>query len=454
MASVVITLLQLMSKVFLMLTIKNFFSNYSMYKKIAFQITVLFFFIFITFQALVFFGFFDIDTLNVIHNHRTKINILFLFTLLFILFCFINILNKWFINPLMNLNKEINEKTNIFNNENIHENNITDTFKYCSDIIDKVNKKDSQVDFETSKLTKEKQTLMSHNQLTSSIFNNSQDIIIIIDNNGIITRVNPTFCKLIGVKYENLLHQPLIKFINKVAYKNIKASLTHELNRCHHWQGEFTIQHLTNNKNIPLYVKINKFIDNKNKHIQYSIVATDLTTIKEIDRLIYINHHDSLTDLPNRVALTNRLNDELNSQRTQCHKFAVVFIDLDNFKKINDNYGHQMGDKVLKITAYKLRNAIKKTDMVARLSGDEFIAIINPATTQTDVIQTCERILNVLQQPIIINKQHIAMSASLGCYYTHPKQHQTIEDILSQADIAMYKAKMTGKGRIVECNSF
>ncbi|SMY36226.1 Cyclic di-GMP phosphodiesterase Gmr [Photobacterium andalusiense] len=437
-----------------MLSIKNFFSNYSMYKKIAFQITVLLSFIFITFQLLVFFRFFDEDTLNVIHNHRTKINILFVFTLLFILFSFINMINKWFINPLKKLNKEINEKTNIFNNKNIHENNITDTFKYCTIMIDEINKKDFQVDLELSMLTKEKQAIMSHKQLTSSIFNNSQDIIIIIDNNGIITRVNPTFCKLIGVKYENLLHQPLINFINKIAYKNIKASLTHELNSCHNWQGEFTIQHLINKKNIPLYVKINKFIDKKNNHIQYSIIATDLTTIKEIDRLVYINHHDSLTELPNRVALTNRLNDELNKQRTECHKFAVVFIDLDNFKKINDNYGHQMGDKVLKITAYKLRNSVKKTDMVARLSGDEFIAIINPVTTQTDVIQTCERILNILQQPIIINNQKIAISASLGCYYAHPKQHQTIDDILSQADIAMYKAKMTGKGRIVECNSF
>ena len=443
-----------MSKVFFMLSVKNFFSNYSMYKKIAFQITAFLFFIFLSFQLLVYFKFFSEDTLNVIHNHSAKINILFVFTLFFILFYFINVINKWFINPLKKLNKELNAKGNILNDENIHDINISDTFKYCSAIINEVNKKDSQVDFETSKLTKEKQALMSHNQLTSSIFNNSQDIIIIIDNNGIITRVNPTFCKLIGVKYENLLHQPLIKFINKVAYKNIKASLTHELNRCHHWQGEFTIQHLTNKKNIPLYVKINKFIDNKNNHIQYSIIATDLTTIREIDRLVYINHHDSLTELPNRVALTNRLNDELNTQQTKCHKFAVVFIDLDNFKKINDNYGHQMGDKVLKITANKLRNSIKKTDMVARLSGDEFIAIINPATTQTDVIQACERILNVLQQPIIINKHHIKMSASLGCYYAHPKQHQTIEDILSQADIAMYKAKMTGKGRIVECNSF
>ncbi|PST99925.1 hypothetical protein C0W81_16800 [Photobacterium aquimaris] len=437
-----------------MLTVKKNFLNYTMSKKIAFQIAALLSFVFITFQLLVLFKFFDEDTLNVIHNHRVKINFLFAFTLLFIFFCFIDIINKWFINPLKKLNKEINEKTNIFNNKNIHTANVMDTFKHLSVIIDEINKKDFQVDLEISMLTKEKQALISHKQLTSSIFNNSQDIIIIIDDNGIITRVNPTFSKLIGVKHENLLHQPLINFINKVAYKNIKASLTHELNSCHNWQGEFNIQHLTNKKNTPLYVKINKIIDKKDNHIQYSIIATDLTTIKEIDRLVYINHHDSLTELPNRIALTNRLNDELNKQRTEYHKFAVVFIDLDNFKKINDNYGHQMGDKVLKITAYKLRNSVKKTDMISRLSGDEFIAIINPVTTQADVIQTCKRILNVLQQPIIISNQEIAMNASLGCYYVHPEQYQTIEDILSQADIAMYKAKMMGKGRIVECNSF
>ncbi len=113
-----------------------------------------------------------------------------------------------------------------------------------------------------------------------------------------------------------------------------------------------------------------------------------------------------------------------------------------------------MGDKVLKITANKLRNAVKKIDMVARLSGDEFIAIINHARKHADVIKTCKRILKILQQPIIINQHHLAINASIGCYYVHPNMQQTIDDILFQADIAMYQAKMAGKGCLVECNSF
>ena len=435
-----------------MLTLKRFYPNHSIYRSVALQLIAFLFTIYITFQLLIVFYFFDNDTVNAFNNHRIKINMLLIFTLLFI-FCYvINRINKWFIYPLKKLKDVISEKNNQFTNENIHENDINGMFEYYRVMIRKITEKDSKIDLEISILTQEKQAVIRQQQLTSSIFNNSQDVIILLDNDGIITRVNTIFCQFIGVKYENVIHQPLINFINTSAYKNIKASLSHELNNSHQWQGEFNIQHVINKKNIPLYVKINKFINNKN--IQYSIIATDLTTIKEIDRLVHINHHDPLTELPNRTALTNRLKDELNIQVTTHHKFAVIFIDLDNFKTINDSYGHQTGDKVLKITASKLRNSVKKSDMVARLAGDEFIAIINPATERADVIQTCERILKVLQQPIMIDQHHLTINASLGCYYSHPNEQQTIDEILCQADIAMYQAKMAGKGCIVECNTF
>ncbi|PSV15230.1 GGDEF domain-containing protein [Photobacterium kishitanii] len=438
-----------------MLTLKGFSSNYSIYRNIALQLTVCFSLIYFIFQILIEIHFFGKDTLNAIHNHSIKINILFVFTLLFVFCYLINCINKWFISPLNQLIEVINDRNNISNNTIIHETNINNTFEYYCMMIKEIAEKDSKIDLEISILTKEKQAVMRQKQLTSSIFNNSQDVIIIIDSYGIIKQVNPSFCQLIGVEYENIIHQPLIKFINTAAYKNIKASLSHELNNSHQWQGEFNVQHAINKKNIPVYVKINKFTDhNKNNNIQYSIIATDLTTIKEIDRLIHINHHDPLTGLPNRTALNNRLNCELKMQHTAQHKFAVLFIDLDNFKRINDNYGHQMGDQVLKITANKLRNSVKKSDMIARLAGDEFIAIINPAAGHDDVLQTCERILSVLQQPIIIEKYRLTVSASLGCYYAHPNKQQTIDEILSQADIAMYKAKIAGKGCIIECNSF
>ncbi|PSW61634.1 hypothetical protein C0W54_09740 [Photobacterium kishitanii] len=438
-----------------MLTLKGLSSNCTIYRNIAIQLTVCFLFIYIIFQTLIEFKFFDKDTLNAIHNHSMKINILFFFTLLFVFCYLINCINKWFINPLNQLKEVINDINNISNNKTIHENDIINTFEHYCMLIKELAEKDSQIDLEISMLTKEKHSAMRQKQLTSSILNNSQDVIIIIDSDGIIKQVSPSFCQLIGVKYEHVIHQPLIKFINTAAYKNIKASLSHELNNSHQWQGEFNVQHAINKKNIPVYVKINKFTDhNKNNNIQYSIIATDLTTIKEIDRLIHINHHDTLTGLPNRTALSNRLNAELKMQYTAQHKFAVLFIDLDNFKRINDNYGHQTGDKVLKVTANKLRNSVKKNDMIARLAGDEFIAIINPAAGHEDVLQTCERILSVLQQPIIIEKHRLTINASLGCYYAHPNKQQTIDEILSQADIAMYKAKIAGKGCIIECNSF
>ncbi len=454
MASTVITPLQLMSKGIFMLTLKRFTSNHSIYKIITIQLIIFFAFIYLIFQLLISFDFFNKDTLNVIHNHYIKINSLFVFILLSIFCYIINRINKWFINPLSQLKDDINEQNHIPCNETIHKSDIKSIVKYYRMMIHEVSEKNSDINFEISMLSQEKQSAIRQQQLTSSIFNNSQDVIILLDNNGIITCVNPIFCRLIGIKYDQVIHQPLITFINTSAYKNIKASLSHELNNSHQWQGEFNIQHMINKKNIPLYVKINKLIDNKNNNIQYSIVAADLTTIKEIDRLIHINNHDPLTELPNRIALTNRLKDELNIQLTTHHNFAVLFIDLDNFKTINDNYGHQMGDKVLKITANKLRNSVKKSDMIARLAGDEFIAIINPAAERADVIQTCERILKVLQQPIIINQHHLTINASLGCYYSHPNEQQTIDEILCQADIAMYQAKMTGKGRIVECNYF
>lgn len=433
---------------------KRFSSNYSIYIKISFQLILFFVSIYIVFQLLIKLNFFNTDTLNVIHKHYIKLNILLLCTFTFVFIYILNRINKWFIKPLQQLKNETNKQSDIFNNKSIHGNDAGRFLKNHQVLVNNITneKNDKNVDLPDKII--ENQADIHQLQLTLNIFNNSQDIIIFLDNNGIITHVNPIFCHLIGINYENIIKQPLINFINTHTYKKIRASLSHELNNSHQWQGEFNIQNMISKKKIPLYVKINKLVDNKNNLIQYSIIATDLTTIKEIDRLVHINHHDSLTELPNRIALTNRLNDELKIQLITHHIFAVLFIDLDSFKVINDNYGHQMGDKVLKITANKLRNAVKKSDMIARLSGDEFIAIINPVTEHTDVIQTCKRILKILQQPIIIDQHHLAINASIGCYYAHPNMQQAIDDILSQADIAMYQAKMAGKGCLVECNSF
>jgi diguanylate cyclase (GGDEF)-like protein/PAS domain S-box-containing protein len=169
------------------------------------------------------------------------------------------------------------------------------------------------------------------------------------------------------------------------------------------------------------------------------------------DLLSHIAYHDHLTNLPNRKRFQEQLQQSLDRAKEQDHWLALLFIDLDGFKQINDVYGHQVGDLLLKAVAQRLTNCLRNSDIVARLGGDEFVAILPSIASLQDVRRVAEKILQTLDQSFVFDGRVMSISASIGIsvYPTDCENSgsEAMEAILNQADTAMYRAKKLGKNR-------
>ncbi len=154
----------------------------------------------------------------------------------------------------------------------------------------------------------------------------------------------------------------------------------------------------------------------------------------------YLATHDSLTQLPNRVTLTDRLNQMIRQSQRQQRPFAVLFIDLDKFKPINDRHGHHVGDRTLEIAAERLQKSLRASDTAARLGGDEFVVLLSEFSSQDDVRRLAHKIMAALAQPFEAGTLKLQVSASIGIAI-YPDHGESREALLQHADQAMYRAK-------------
>lgn len=161
----------------------------------------------------------------------------------------------------------------------------------------------------------------------------------------------------------------------------------------------------------------------------------------------YLAFHDPLTNLPNRTLLMERLNQKLLSSERECCDLAVMFLDLDGFKIINDQYGHNIGDELLKNISSRLLVQVRKSDTVARVGGDEFIFILNKPQNKDDIIYVGNRIINAISEPIDIMGETFNIGISIGVAQ-YPTNGNTAVELIRNADIAMYNAKNLGRNTI------
>ena len=187
-----------------------------------------------------------------------------------------------------------------------------------------------------------------------------------------------------------------------------------------------------------------KFI--KTKKLIIGICANITEEIKRQEEISFLAYHDPLTGLVNRTFLQEELKTLTSIADRNNKKIALIFIDLDNFKFINDTFGHEMGDKLLIEIANRLKHSIRKSDIASRIGGDEFILVLNNINSKQEVEKKIEEIMNILTKPIIIddNKLEVTFSAGIAVY---PDDTTDISKLLQFADIAMYDAKKSGKNR-------
>jgi len=192
--------------------------------------------------------------------------------------------------------------------------------------------------------------------------------------------------------------------------------------------------------------------DKSGKAVRVIGTHTDITQRKKMEdalreqKLILDHqaHHDSLTGLPNRVLLNDRLEHGIEKSKRNNSKLALFFIDLDHFKEINDSLGHTVGDKVLMAATQRLAESIRKEDTLARLGGDEFTIVMEDLSHVEDVSQLAQKILEILTEPVTIEKNVLYVSCSIGVSL-YPDDGDNANDLLKFADIAMYKAKDVGR---------
>lgn len=158
----------------------------------------------------------------------------------------------------------------------------------------------------------------------------------------------------------------------------------------------------------------------------------------------YKASHDNLTGLPGRELLTDRLQQSIKQAKRHNNKVAILFIDLDNFKPINDNFGHQAGDKVLKIIACRFQKILRQVDTVARLGGDEFVIIINSIKQRDDISEVLGKLIKTINEAISLNSEEIKLTSSIGIS-VYPDDDIETDILLNNADKAMYKAKRMGR---------
>jgi diguanylate cyclase (GGDEF)-like protein len=194
-----------------------------------------------------------------------------------------------------------------------------------------------------------------------------------------------------------------------------------------------------------LRLTTNTFLDRERHTSGWVLVLDDITDRKQAEENIrHMALYDALTNLPNRVLFRDRLIQAIAQAQRTGRLVAVMFLDMDNFKSINDTLGHSLGDQFLQIVGQRLVECVRASDTVARLGGDEFTIILNSIASTQDVASVAQKILDELSAPISLGERHLITSASIGITF-YPSDATNIDDLIKQADIAMYRAKNDGR---------
>ncbi len=284
-------------------------------------------------------------------------------------------------------------------------------------------------------------------QLYASVFGQAREGIAITDAQGNIIDVNAAFTRVTGYTRSEAIGQNPRILKSGRQEKVFYEAMWHALYAQGHWSGEVW----NRRKNGEVYAElltISAVRDDHGHPLQYVALFSDISDIKEQQqRLEQIAHFDALTHLPNRVLLADRLSQGLLQVQRRGKKLAVVYLDLDGFKSVNDRHGHYIGDKLLIALANAMKAVMREGDTLARIGGDEFVAVLIDLDGAASCDPLLSRLLEVASKPVEVAGHLLQVSASLGVTF-YPQSHEMDGDqLLRQADQAMYQAKVAGKNR-------
>jgi diguanylate cyclase (GGDEF)-like protein/PAS domain S-box-containing protein len=297
----------------------------------------------------------------------------------------------------------------------------------------------------TIDITEHKQLLDSL-RLSSLVLENSSEGMLVTDENNLIIAVNPAFSSITGYSFDEVQGKNPKILSSGRQDKAFYQAMWQELNTTGHWQGEIWDKR----KNGEIYAKfltINTIRNEAGSVYRYVALFTDITEKKQSDELIWRQaNFDMLTELPNRQMFSDRLKQEIMKSERAHLPLALLLIDLDEFKEVNDTLGHAMGDILLQEAALRIADCVRATDTVARLGGDEFTVVLSQLADNTRAEDIAQKILAKLAEPYHLGSKVTYISASIGITL-YPNDATDIESLIKNADQAMYLSKSQGRNR-------
>lgn len=281
-------------------------------------------------------------------------------------------------------------------------------------------------------------------RLAERVFANSAEGIIVTDQRGRIFEVNRAFEKVTGYRRDEVIGKNL-SFLGSGRHDpGFYRQILEALRVQDHWQGEIWSQR-ENGEIYPAWLSLSVIRNKKSLPRHFVAMFSDITESKANEaRIQHMAHHDFLTGLPNRFLLNDRLEQLLASARRNQTRFAVLFVDLDRFKNVNDTLGHNVGDRLLCVVSQRLSGLLRRSDTISRQGGDEFIVLLSDIDRPSDAAHVAHKILKVLSEPCRLDGQELTITPSIGIAIA-PDDGDDSDTLLKHADLAMYEVKQRGR---------
>ncbi|HJV27364.1 MAG TPA: EAL domain-containing protein [Aromatoleum sp.] len=282
-------------------------------------------------------------------------------------------------------------------------------------------------------------------ELASTVFDNSSEALMICDRDNRIVSVNRAFTRIAGFEAAEAIGQTPSMLCSGRHDPAFYHEMWDTLLSTDHWEGEIWDRR-KNGEVYPKWLSISVVRDECGHLTHYVAAFSDVTLRKHAEeRAQFLARHDVLTGLPNRMLLRERFEQAAEHAHRTRRKLALLFLDLDHFKRVNDSLGHPVGDAMLIAVAERLRLAVYGTDMIARLGGDEFVILLENVERAEDIAKVAGKIDRCMQAPINLGGQLLSTSFSIGVA-VFPGDGQDFDTLLQRADTAMYHVKESGRG--------
>lgn len=278
----------------------------------------------------------------------------------------------------------------------------------------------------------------------AAVFDCTREGVLVTDADGLIVHVNRAFMEITGYQREDVMGRQPSLFKSGRHSSNFYRRMFQTLEQQGEWSGEIWNRRKSG-EIYPQWQTIRVIHDDHGRLSHYVAVFSDMTAIKDSEHeLAHLAHHDPLTNLPNRLLFTDRAEQALASAQLHKRGCALLLLDLDHFKIINDSLGHNVGDQLLKLVAERLAGLFGPGVTLARLGGDEFAVLVESCPQVGQAAALAQRMLDAMKQPFNFDGNQLFMSASVGISL-FPSDAQSAEQLLRNADSALFKAKSAGR---------